>query len=231
MKNSEFVSRVINGIRALNKDEHISKRYVLHIGRNKSRFLISQKLNDKSLFREDNLFETIRCFPMKKDDIVSCNIVAFRRCKSLMKSKHKIPELIYSKYGSSIIGVYSIDGGITFTPTTLTNYSLLKDRPNSKFISKYMYYIQDGYLYLPDSDIEAVDIVLITLENDVADEVSECNTENQCKSLWDYDFKCPDKLLEVVIQETLQEVLGTFRKIVPDENPNMDETLRGKTTL
>lgn len=231
MKQSEFVSRIVNGIKALNKDEHISKRYILSIGKSKATFLMSQKLNDRSLFREDNIFDTIRCFGLKPDNIVNCDIIEFRRCKSLMKSKLKLPKLIYSKFGSSLIDVSTIDGEQTFSPLNLTNYRLLKDRPNAKYANKFVYYVQDGYLYLPDSEIEAVDLVLITTDTDKIDELSECGESNSCQSIWDYEFKCPDKLLEVVIQETLNEVLSSFKRIVEDENPNMDETQKGKTTM
>ena len=72
MTNGEFVSRVINGLSFLNKDEHVSRRYILSVGQNKSKFYISQKLSDKSLFRESNLFNTIECFPLKEENTVKC---------------------------------------------------------------------------------------------------------------------------------------------------------------
>ena len=61
MTNGEFVSRVINGLSFLNKDEHVSRRYILSVGQNKSKFYISQKLSDKSLFsiNESILFSKI----------------------------------------------------------------------------------------------------------------------------------------------------------------------------
>ena len=54
--NDELVSRVLNGLKLLNKDERISKRYVLYIAEKNAEFLISHKLRDKSLFRETNIY-------------------------------------------------------------------------------------------------------------------------------------------------------------------------------
>lgn len=230
MINDQVASRIVNDIRALNKDEHVSRRYILEIARSKAKFLIAQKLRDRTIFREDNLFTTIDCFGMESDDIVKCDIVEFKRCTSLMKSKKKLPELIFSRFGDSIESVTTIDGIQEFLPTSLRQFRLQKDRPFSKYVTKNYYYVRDGYLYIPNTEIEAVNIVLLTTENDEADALSDCKECDGCKSIWDYEFICPDKLLEAVLTDTLQEVLSTHKQIIPDENPNMDETQRGKTT-
>lgn len=231
MTNGEFVSRVVNGLRALNKDDHISRRYILRIGQNKSKFYISQKLLDKSLFREDNLFRYLNCFKLTNEDRIKCGIYEFARCESLMKSFKKIPGLVYSRYGASIISITSIDGMTRFVPTTLSNYSLFKDRQNSdkfKGLTQF-FYIKDGYLYLPDSEIEMVNIVYIPFDESEVDKASECSDGSSCKSIWDMEFVVPDKLSEQVITETINEVF-TSRKVVVDENPNLDTNIKSSTT-
>ena len=230
MTNKELVSRIVNGLRLLNKDEHISRRYVLHVAKNKAKFLISQKLNDKSLFKEDNVYKTLNCLKLKKDDIIKCDVVEFRRCKSLMKSVKKLPEMVYSKYGNSIISVTTIDGETEFLPIILKQFSLLKNRPYAKYVKNNYYYVRDGYLYIPDSEVEFVDVIFIPMSEKEVDEASDCRECDKCKSSWDYEFICPDKLLEPVIQDTLQEVTNTFRKIAIDENPNLDSNQKSQTT-
>ncbi len=221
MTNGEFVSRVINGLSFLNKDEHVSRRYILSVGQNKSKFYISQKLSDKSLFREANLFKTIECFPLKEESTIKCGIYEFSRCETLMKSKFKIPGLIFNKLGSSIISVTSIDGEVNLIPTTLKSFSISKDRVYSKLIKQKFYYIQDGYLYIPDSEVEAVTITYIPFDESGISSVS-CDSSNNCKSIWDLQFIVPDKLSEQVIQETINEV-STLRKVQSDENPNLNK--------
>lgn len=231
MTNGQLVSRIINSLRLLNKDEHISRRYVLSVAKNKANFLISQKLSDRSLFKEEDLFKIVECFRLKKNDLINCDIIEFKRCKSLMKSTKKLPDLLYSRYGSSIISVTTIDNETEFIPITLKQYSLQKNRMFTKYISQKYYYIRDGYLYIPDSEIEMVNIVLIPKSEEDVEDVSECKKCDKCKSGWDYNFICPDKLLEPVIQDTLKEILGSYKQIIPDENPNLTEHQRDKTII
>ena len=88
-------------------------------------------------------------------------------------------------------------------------------------ILKGFYYIQDGYLYIPDSEVEAVTITYIPFDESGISSVS-CDNSNNCKSIWDLQFIVPDKLSEQVIQETINEV-STLRKVQSDENPNLNK--------
>ena len=224
MTNGEFVSRVINGLRALNKDEHISRRYILSIGQNKSKFYIAQKLLDKSLFRETNLFKTIECFRLDEEETIKCGIHEFMRCDSLMKSRKKVPGLVYNRLGSSIISITSLNGDNVYLPTTLKGFMNSKGRKTVEKLKIKYYYIQDNYLYLPDSNVEYVTITYIPFDESETNNASECNGvqyDEDCKSIWDYEFKVPDKLSEQVISETINEV-SMVRKIISDELPNLD---------
>lgn len=235
MKNSEIVSRIINNIRAVNKDSHISKRYILKVAQTKSKFLLAQKLGDKSLFGNSDLFRTIKCFKMKREDHIKCGILEFSRCNTLMKSKEKLPETPFSKFGAGIVAVTTIDDGITFEKITPHQFKLNQNRPNSKLFKKHYYYIKDGYLYLPDSEIELVNVVLLPISEEEVEEKSTCKDceedlkGNECKSIWDNEFICSDQLIESVIKDTLQEVFMALR-IPIDENPNLDSNIKSKTT-
>jgi hypothetical protein len=216
MTNSEFVSRVKNGLNSVTKDDRISSRHILHVGKQKSSFYISQKLNDRSLYREDNLYTIIDCFEMESIDVVKCDIIEFRRCKSIMRSKCKIPKLVYSRYGNSLKEVTTIDEEVEFKSTTPSQYRRDKNRVES---SDYIYYyVKDGYLYLIETEIEVVNLYLLTLDLDKLDDGCACSDDN-CKSLWDFEFIVPDKLEEVVVGETIKEI-AMRKQMVRDENPN-----------
>lgn len=220
MTNSEIVSRIATGINALNKDSRISKRYILHVARKKAESYISSKLNDRSLYRENNVFVSIPCFELQKEDVIKCNIVEFRRCKSLMKSKHKLPKLIYSKYGSSLKEVTSIDSLKEFSPTTPSQYKKNQNRVEKS--DNIEYYVKDDYLYLVDSEIEGVDLYLITMETDKINTLSACNSEDcECKSLWEYEFTIPNKLEEQVVLDSIKEI--SLKLGIPtDETGNLN---------
>lgn len=224
MTNGEFVSRVINGLRAINIDDHISRRYILNIGQNKSKFYIAQKLTEKTLFRETNLFRTIECFKLDEEETLKCGVHEFMRCDSLMKSRKKIPGLVFNRLGSSVVSITSLNGDIEFQPTTPKSYKNSKDRRYVQKLGVKHFYIKDGFLYLPDSTVEYVTITYIPFDETEVEEVSQCGNETNegCKSVWDYEFIVPDKLSEQVVTETIQEVFNS-KRVPVDTLPNLDE--------
>lgn len=234
MTNGELVSRVINAIKALNKDEHVSRRHILKTARSKARFYIAQKLTENSTIRISELYKTIPCFQLEEVDTISCcDILEFKTCKQLMRSKKKLPELIYNKHGLPILTITDVDNNQDFTFVQPKVYRLNKNRPFFGEVEQFLYYIHDDYLYIPDQTIELVSIELMTMEEEKLSELSSCgkggNSEG-CTSVWDFDFNCPKNILELVIRETIQEIMGS-KQIVPDENPNMDANLRSSTTV
>lgn len=226
MNNKKLVSRISNGLNAINKDARISKRYILEIAKGKAIFLMSQKLRDKSLFRESNILIDVNCFELEKIDKYKCDIVEFKSCNTVMKSRLPLPELVYSRYGSSLKEVTNIDYSLDFRPTTISKYR--RDKRRDGFGEDRFFYIKDNFLYLPDTNVRRVSLALYTPNSYEAVKVSSCEN-TKCLNPWDFEFKCSSKILEIVIQETVKEL--SFKLQVPkDENPNMDENIKSKTT-
>lgn len=223
--NGEIVSRISNGLKLLNKDGRLSRRYILHIAEKNAELLISHKLRDRSLFRESNIYSTIDCFDMESKDVFTCGIVEFKSCNKLMKSKNKINNLIYSRYGSSLKEVTSIDYMSDFKPSTLAQFRRDKQRLN-KYDKTKKFYIKDGYLYIPDEDIRKVSLELIVVNTFKLNEL-DSNRSLNCKSAWEYEFKCPDKILDTAIQKTIQELSLTMQ-LPEDENPNLDSNIKSR---
>jgi hypothetical protein len=145
-----------------------------------------------------------------------------------MKSIKKLPEGLFGKNGSGIISVTNVEESASYdyiTPTMFIN--LQKRKKYSRDITRY-FYIKDGYLYLPNSTNELVEVRMITMDTKGAEEVSSC-IECNCKSTWEYNFICPDRFLDLVLRDTLQEVGSIYRTSIKDENPNMDSNQKSKT--
>lgn len=229
MKQSEFVSTIINDLNGLSKDTHISKRHILFIGQMNAKFLLSQKMSDRSLFRKNSLFRTIKCLKLEKSSPIECLGVEIPSCTTIMKSKEKIKGLLYGKYGNSIISVTTVDGGEEFKKTTIGKYKSDIKRPFAKYLSKGRYYYEsEGYLYFPESEIEAVDVTYIPYDESEVANQSDCSDDCVCKSIWDYEFMCSDDLIQAVRSATLREV--SMKLGIPiDENPNMDSNIKSKT--
>ncbi len=216
--NNDIVSRVLNVLNSIDKDGRISKRFVLNTARRRAEFYISQKMGERSLQKDSNIYSTINCFEMEQIDVVKCDIIEFRKCKAISKSVHKLPKLIYSRLGSSLKEVTSLDGENEFKATTPSQYRRDKNRGESDYI---YFYVKNDYLYILDAEIQMVDLYLITTETEKINEVSNCGDKECCKSLWEYDFIAPDKLEEQIISDTIKEV--AMKKQIPsDSNPNLD---------
>lgn len=229
--NNEFASRVINAVKALNKDTRISKRYVIETGKIKANFLMVQKMDELTMSREDGVITTIDCFRLKADNVKECDIFEFRRCKSLMKSCKKLPKGLFGKSGSGIISVSNIDGSKNYHYITPKQYALLDDRSLHRRRNMVFYFVKDDYLYLPESRNELVEISMITFDTWEADKCSECeNKTEKCESALSAKFVCPDRFLDLVVRDTIQEIASITMRIPADENPNLDENQKTQTS-
>lgn len=230
--NGQFVSKVLNDAKALTKDGHISQRWILDKGKTKAKFLMAQKLDEKTLFKEDGLITNIDCFRMKRIKSKECDIVEFRVCEKIMKSCNEIPEGIFGKNGSSIFSVTNVDDSLSYRYITPMEFLRRKKRRYKSKNARF-YTIKDNYLYILNSVAELVNIAMITTDPDSAEAVSECGgcspEELACKSLWDQQFVCPDKYTDLVAREVRAEVLQSLG-LPSDENPNLDEHQKTKTT-
>jgi hypothetical protein len=226
--NASFVARIVGNLKATSKDSHISRRFILNIGRDKARFLMSQKLDEMTLFREEGIKTYIECFRLESVDYKNCDIFEFRVCKNIMKSVKKLPKGIFGKNGSGIILVTDLGGNI-YDFITPKKFLALQDR---KYVinSEFYYTIKDGFLILPNSSNEIVELEMFALDKKEAEDVSDCSDKSCCKSAWEYPFVCPDRFLDLVARDTLQEVGSFYRTSIKDENGNLDTNIKSQTT-
>jgi len=216
--NSEVVSLIQNTLKFTNRDERVSRRFILNSLRTTAKTLISQKMLDRTLYRETNLFSKINCFDFKKDEVIKCPIIEFKRCDILMKSIHKLPEPVFSRLGAAIYEITSVDDSFELKLATPSQYRRNKNRKYKIDGEVTIYLGSDGYLYIPDNEVYSVNVTLLTLETDKLEQCSSCSFD-KCLSIWEQEFICPDKLLEAVVDKTIQK-LSITRNIVQDETPN-----------
>lgn len=219
MNNNDIVSQITNTLKSVNKDNRLSRRYILRVLQDSAAFLISQKWGERSLLGETALFTDISCFEFQKINVKDCPSIEFRMCKTLMKSKKPLPKLVFSRLGSSIRSIVSLDGEFTFTFVDETQYRRNKKRKHSLKNEVFIYLGSDNHLYIPDKEIYSVDLTLLTLDSVNAENCSECGEKEDCKSHWEYEFKVPEKLLEAVKQMALEKI-GIGRSIQEDQNAN-----------
>lgn len=218
MNNREAVSKITNTLQSLSKDNRISRRYILKVLRDRAKNLIAQKLGERTINNEQNLYTEIRCLELEKIESIDCPIASFRTCRTIMRSKHKLPELIYSRLGASVKEITSIDGDFEFRLVTEEQYRRNKKRKYQLNNEVYVYVGTDEYLYILDHEIYSVDITILTMKTEEVDECSECS-KGDCIDNWSLNFIVPDKLEDVVFKEALQ-IISTKKQLPQDPNPN-----------
>lgn len=221
MTNKEAVSRITTALKLSTKDTRIPARGVLRILRSTALTYIAQRLTERTLQFDYNLYTDINCLEFQKIDVISCPFVEFRTCRTLMKSKKPLPTLVHSRIGASIRDVRSIDESLYFTITDALQYNRNTKRRYSLKSEVYIYLASDGHLYIADQEIYAVNLSLITMEPEKVNEICGCgDKKDSCKSYWDYTFICPDKLLDQVLSRGMEIIAATYANIIKDSNPN-----------
>ena len=219
MTNIEFVSQITGLLKSNNKDNRIPKRLILKVGQDAATFLIAQKLMDRTIMSETNLFTTIPCFEFEQIETKSCPSIEFRLCKTLMKSKEPLPKLIFSRLGASVRDIISLDGEFTFTFVDETQYRRNKKRQQTLKNQVFVYLGTDNHLYIPDREIYSLDWTILTPDTIAAEECSQCRDKGCRKSFWEYTFVIADRLVETLKDITIQR-LSMTRQLQSDENPN-----------
>jgi len=211
----EIVAKFTNLYKINNRDERISRRFILSLLEDTSATFISQRWLDRTIMSELNLYTDVSCFELEKVETVNCPNIEFRSCSILMKSKKPLPKLIFSRLGASIKNIESLDGNFKFTFLDKGQYSRNKKRQLQLKDTIYIYLGVDNHLYIPDQEIDTLQLTILTAK---PQDVQDCK-KDFCKSNWDYDFICPDKLQDAVFKEVAQ-YLGINRQIREDETPN-----------
>ena len=226
---NEIVSRLELDLNSLSKDSRIPRRYILKTFKDTAEFFISQKLYDKSLFREMDMYKWIRCIKFKSENYISCGKIAFERCNSLMKSVKKVPKILSSKFGYAVLLITNIDNSKKYNIISMNDYINMANRPNfNKFKGKYIIFDADGYLYIPDSSIKLLNMLVITLD-EKSEEFGECDKEcNDCINYWDMNIDIPAKLNELIYNETFNKLVRRLN-IPKDENDDLDNFQKSKT--
>jgi len=134
-----------------------------------------------------------------------------------MKSTKRIPQSFDSNYGS-IVKVFTIDGSKEYKQVSFSEYKDIKNREIIDPSVKY-FWIDDQYVYIPDSEVEAVSIQGLFERPEEVDKLNEEKGADCAKPLDQY-FPCPEHLLDPVKKDTIIEFARTYKAIVEDTNPN-----------
>ena len=221
--NGSFVAEVRKHLKALNKDDYISSRFILSVAKTYVDYLINSRPLSTTM-REVDMFTYVRCLPMKRIKAVSCPVAEFRTCDKIMVSKCKLPDIYSGKGGFIVESITNIDDSVKYEILrSPSDFAFSKKR---QFGSQIKYcYIVNSYLYILNSLSEIVHINAM-FENEVeALKLSECTTEKndfECLSYLDGKFVCPKEFVSTVRDQVINLLLSGYKQITEDEKPDLD---------
>lgn len=227
--NGDFVSEIRNHLKALNKDDSLSARYILSIAYEYITYLIKNR-PFSSTMRDTTVFKEAVCVELQRVNYITCHcpLIEFKTCDKIMKSKKPIPSMFIGAKGRIIESILNIDGSeIYHRLETPQDYTKSKRRQFGK--NRKYFYIHEDYLYLLNTTNEIVSINAMFYDEQEVDCLSNCADCDRCKSKLDNRFICPQEFLSTVRDQTLQLILSGNKRITEDTNPDLDNNQKGRT--
>lgn len=217
MLNRELIQRVQSlyskGVES--DDSRLSNRLIYNKLITVRSRLIRQRL-DKKKRLSDWSYQTISCVEIKSVPVTECVVTG---CK-VYRTVEKIPKFISTSFGDGIRSVTSLDGSTIFSGTS---WDKLKYDSYSKYSkNSNKYWIKNGYMYFTFNQ----DLLYVTIEailEDIVDILSLDSCAEKCITNLDIDFPIDSDMIEVLIGETVKELVILFSQVKEDKVNDTNE--------
>lgn len=217
--NREIYSELINDLRQISIDTWLSPQWLLGKARDiVGNFLKKDSDSLSNLYKNQEGWKEV-CFDMMEVPITACGVDPVS-CQKLMRSEHQLPDIFTSgRAGGIIRQVSSSDFSKIYEPTTPKGWNNIQKR-RDRGTKKY-YFIVNQYLFIPIPKGEQSSPHSIRFEAFFQKpwEVDKLQGQTCVKPL-DYDFVCPNFLIDDVKKETAKQVAQVYLKVVQDNYPN-----------
>lgn len=237
----QFYSDISSNIKAWSIDDWISPAFLISEGRSiVSDFLKKDHEANRHLARLSEGWGFIPCVKMKEISLISCSDIDIRLCDKIMRSEQKLPQTFTFNFGDIIKTVASVNYSSFFNPVTPRLWNSIQKR-KFKDKTKYYFYFQDGYLYIPIPKGVTLAIEELTIEAYFKDKYEvylfnlndggcdEC--KDTCPKPLDFEFVCPYYLELSVKKELLNRLANIYLKVTPDDYPDMSAEKTGQRDL
>jgi hypothetical protein len=211
------VSDINNELASVDLDSRFSYRFIASKLRGRIENILRQDSTDRNILTISEIWKPLRCIQLEDADSISCSSY-YEYCDCLKKSIKKIPSVYTGKYGN-FIKIMVLDRSIEFKQIRPFEYKDIKRR---EFRSKKVQYfwIEEGYMYVPDCTIEEVIGYGIFKDSQEADLFN--GDVSACYLPLDSTLLVPDYILDVAKQAVVGELAQINKRLVQDNNPNLN---------
>lgn len=214
----EILSELATDIKSLNIDDRISFRYLHSKFNSKIEYFLRLEARSREILKDASIWKTIEYQELIDVSLNGSGFIDY--CNTLKRSKNKIPEAYNTSYGQ-LIKVFSVDGRSEFTLLKSIDYP---DYINREFVpTKGVCWLENKYLFIPNTEIEYVKIVLIPKDSSEVDNLNNCD---ECSLVLDGEVGYPDYLITLAKQEVLKEIANIYKRVVEDEKGDNNSNVK-----
>lgn len=199
-------------MKAVQEDAFLPDRFVYSIISKYAKMVLKEQEDQRKLMSHDNLFEILSFVELTEVNKVEAGCAPIKSTCKILRTEEKLPAMFNGSNGPLIRNVYSIDGSQTFEQTNPTQFISIANSANYKYNKAKHYWYRNGYLYFPNTEIEAV--MVEALFEDTLDGFCTIDQEN-CLPMQERPFPLPEHLFARIEQMAEQEFGITVR--VPDD--------------
>lgn len=218
----EAISRVRNTVKAVREDPFLTDRAIYYLIIKYGKTLLKREDNQNKLMKISSLFTFLPYMELIDIDKVEAGCTGVYSGCYFKRTKDRLPDVFTGMFGPIFRTVSSIDGTIKIFRTEPGTFVSMTKTTSFKYNTRKYFWFQDGYLYLPNVDWDAIRVEAI-FEGDTGD--FTCNTEQNCLIKQDQPLPLPEYLFSEIEQYVVQELTITM-KIPSDSTDDSQNILR-----
>jgi len=211
----EAISRVRTALKAVKEDPFLTDRNIYFSIIKYGKSLLKREDNQNKLMKISSLFSYLPYMELIDVDKVEAGCVGVYSECYFKRTKDKLPDVFTGAFGPIFRTVSSIDGTIKVFRTEPGTFALMTRTTNFKYNKRKYFWFQNGYLYLPNVEWDAIKIEAI-FEGSTGD--FQCNPEDQCVAKQNQNLALPEYLFSEIEQFVIQELAMTLK--VPTDGPD-----------
>lgn len=211
----EAISRVRTALKAVKEDPFLTDRNIYFSIIKYGKSLLKREDNQNKLMKISSLFSYLPYMELIDVDKVEAGCVGVYSECYFKRTKDKLPDVFTGAFGPIFRTVSSIDGTIKVFRTEPGTFALMTRTTNFKYNKRKYFWFQNGYLYLPNVEWDAIKIEAI-FEGSTGD--FQCNPLDQCVAKQNQNLALPEYLFSEIEQFVIQELAMTLK--VPTDGPD-----------
>jgi hypothetical protein len=200
---AEAISRVRNGIKAVDADSFITDRLIYSNILKYAKMFIKKQDGQTSQAKFNSLYKRLPCVDLIEVDKVAacCEIQSGIKIK---RTKEKLPSILEGSNGPLLRTVASIDGSTEVFRTTPQLYTSLQKTSGFKYNKKKYYWLLDGYIFIPNVEWDSAQI-----DGIFEGSITGLTCDDECQSVQSQYLNIPPDLFAQIEQQVINDFLRT----------------------